>query len=504
MAGGLLKSFVIAGALSLTLTPGASTAFAQGTGVAPVDAPPVAKAACGAGDHTEKGLQGQTTPEERASGNSEKAYNCNLELVGQLRGEGAVEQNGPAYFEECAYFATANNPEQKHHGVWVVDVSDPANPKVTTYLDDTPTMLESHKSLRVSERRKLLAGVQFKGPNFAVYDVSDCRRPALLSSIDLPGSVGHMGNFAPDGRTYYVGQDFRGVGGWLHVVDLDDPRDPLELRPWQFTGDGRPHGIWLSADGTRLYAGQPGEFARPEDDTLFGPDGLVIDDVSDYQFRRRNPQVRIVSKVFWDDQGQVEEMRPITIKGRPYLISSDETGGLGGAGLEAACVRGASPFGYPNIIDITDETNPRIVASLKLEVSDAANCDKVLSDPPYLGGGIPNYSNERCVPDRDSDPKMLACSFQHAGLRIFDIRDLTQPREIAYYKPGAMRKAFLPGAGYWRPDVDMTVDRTAGYARFYKRDNGDLEIWMVSDENGFQVLRFSDGFKAANEDLFED
>src|SRR5262249_25383735 len=44
---------------------------------------PVPKAQCGASDRTESGLQGQTTSKERASGDSERGYNCNLEVVGQ-------------------------------------------------------------------------------------------------------------------------------------------------------------------------------------------------------------------------------------------------------------------------------------------------------------------------------------------------------------------------------------------------------------------------------------
>jgi hypothetical protein len=45
------------------------------------------------------------------------------------------------------------------------------------------------------------------------------------------------------------------------------------------------------AEGTRVYAGQPGEFGNTGGEV--GPDGLVIEDVSDYQFRRPNPQIRI-------------------------------------------------------------------------------------------------------------------------------------------------------------------------------------------------------------------
>src|ERR1700759_3259904 len=53
---------------------------------------PVPKAVCGSRDRVETGLQGQTTIAERMTGQSEKSYNCNLELVGQFRGEGASWQ----------------------------------------------------------------------------------------------------------------------------------------------------------------------------------------------------------------------------------------------------------------------------------------------------------------------------------------------------------------------------------------------------------------------------
>jgi len=301
----------------------------------------------------------------------------------------------------------------------------------------------------------------------------------------------------------------------MYVVDLSNPSAPKMLPPWQFLGDGRPHGVWLSQDGTRLYAGQPGQFGQPPTNSSFGPDGLVINDVSDYQMRRSNPQVRTVSKLFWDDQGQVEEMYPFSANGRQYVISSDESGGSSGAGgLPAACARGASPHGYPNVIDITDERNPKIVAQLKLEVSDNANCEKLLNDPPEVGSGaIPGYNEERCVPDRPSNPTMLACAFQMAGLRVFDIRDLTRIREMAYYKPPALRTAFLPGSGLWAPGRDRTMDRVPGYPRFVKvpanEEHGrELHIWTVSSDNGFQIVRFTEDFmqreKSLQKALFHD
>ncbi len=300
-----------------------------------------------------------------------------------------------------------------------------------------------------------------------------------------------MGGWAPDGKTYYVGQNNRGVGGTLPVVDVTDPSNPKLLLTWKFTGNGRPHDVNLNASGTRLYAGQAGVFGNTA--SSIGPDGLVILDVSDIQARRPDPQIRVLGTLFWDDQGQVEQMFPFTRNGRQYVVSTDESGGAGGAGgLKAACDRGASPYGYPQIVDVTDETKPKLVSKLRLEVNDPARCRALLTDPPDTGGGSPVYNAERCNADRANN-----------------IRDLSRPREIAYFKPPAVRKAFLPGSGSWTQAVDRTYDKISGFARFKKVPaNGtrgrEMQIWFVSDGNGLQVVRFSDAFTAAHKDLFDD
>ena len=492
----------------------------------------VPKAICGPGDHTESGLQGETTVEERFSGDSERAYNCNLELVGQepqAQFQGAFSQDGPAYSGDCAYYGTDRAATLQ--GVKVIDASDPQHPRVSAHLTDTPAALAPHETVQTNDRSHLLVVGENNGPNFAVYDISaDCRHPVLKASINMPGAQGHMGAFAPDGRTYYETQSFRGIGGFLYIVDLTDPSHPQELPPWQFFTDGRPHGLELNPEGflpgvhegTRLYAGQQGSFPFTS-----GRDGLVIEDVSDYQFRRPNPQIRIVSTLFWPDQGGAEAMIPVKIKGHPYLISTDEAGGAGGAGgWAAACARGASPFGYPQIIDVGDETNPKIIAKLRLEVNDPANCSLLLSetppDPPGTApgtnlpaiSGTTNYSEETCVADNPNNAKMLACSFQNAQLRVFDIRDLSHPKEIAYWKAGAVRTRVLPSSGSWAPGVDRTVDKIAHWVRWVNGNgngqghgNGnatELQLWTVSDGHGFQVLRFTDNFKAHHKDLFQE
>src|SRR5262249_43963060 len=148
-------------------------------------------------------------------------------------------------------------------------------------------------------------------------------------------------------------------------------------------------------------------------------------------------------------------------------IFTDE-GGSDGRGIAASCMRGLPPYGFARIIDISDETRPRIVAKLMLEVHDPDNCPITLLDPADVGGGTVNYSAHYCAVDAVSNPTMLACSYRYSGIRVFDIRNPYRPREIAYYKPPAMRTAFLPGSGIWTATRNRTVDHTASAVRFRK------------------------------------
>jgi hypothetical protein len=189
-------------------------------------------------------------------------------------------------------------------------------------------------------------------------------------------------------------------------------------------------------------------------------------------------------------------------------------------------------FGYPQIIDVADEAHPKIIAKIRLQVNDPANCASLLVEtPPDVPGTAPgtnlpaisgttNYSGESCVADNPDDTKMLACSFQNAQLRVFDVSDPIHPKEIAYWKSGAVRTKVLPASGSWKAGVDRTVDKIAHWARWVVvgKGNGngkgkgvgggngnsaDIQLWTVSDGHGFQVLQFTKSFTAQHQDLFQ-
>ena len=90
---------------------------------------------CRAGDKTESGIQGLTTPAEIAAGKQNAGFNCNVDLVGQYQGEGASWQL--TAWKNCAYFdqrltGSSGSTNMAHPGTVVVDVTNPSTPTPTT------------------------------------------------------------------------------------------------------------------------------------------------------------------------------------------------------------------------------------------------------------------------------------------------------------------------------------------------------------------------------------
>ncbi len=481
---------------------------------------PVPKAVCGPGDNPETALQGQVPAAMRAAGF--QGFSCNLQLIGQVRGEGANwqttewrEGNGKTK-KVCAYHGTAapsaSTLPRTNLGVRVIDISNPASPSNTTYLTSI-SMLDPWESLKTNQRRKLLGAVDAQngagGPEIDIYDVSgDCRYPQLLASqaiVKPDGTpiIGHEGNWAPDGLTYY-GSDLRfspanavpGNIGQYYAIDTTDTTNPVYIASWQ-TGvpGGRVHGLSVSDDGNRGYfvsigalGGSPGDLTDP---TVPPNNGLLIYDLSQIQARAPNPQVKLISSIFWKDGSVAQHTIHVTIGKKPYIIFVDEggSGGISSASQEAiACAAGVSPFPMARIIDISDETKPKIVSKLMLEVHDPANCDKVL--PDLVGLLTFTYGSHYCSVDNIHKATTLACGYFNSGIRVFDIRDPIRPREIAYYNPagtttGSNGSDHISRSGGWvagGPDwcnAQVHMDAEQG------------TLWTTCQDNGLLSLKFT-------------
>ncbi|MDV7353271.1 hypothetical protein R4282_09660 [Rhodococcus oxybenzonivorans] len=459
----------------------------------------VDRAECGPGSDQESGMQGRVPLADRRSGRSQQPYSCNLGLVGQLQGQGAGIVS--AAYGNCVYVGS-NIPtrlDRPGPGVQVVDVSDPARPRHTGTLIEPPMQAGTWESLKVDPGRGLLAGTGvglLTGiGGFSIYDVSqDCTRPRLLNpgtgtqlSLPLPITT-HEGGFSPDGRTYWAAGT---AGGQLSAIDVSNPAEPRVV--WTGLTGVSNHGFGITPDGNRMYIS-----------TLAG---ITVLDISAVQRRALFPVVPHVGRRLWSDGQLTQHTIPVTVDGAPVIFTVDE-GGSGGV----------------KVIDSSDDANLRLINTIKLEVNLPQNMDVWAQDNG--GNGAFGYDAHYCSVDRPVDPTALACGWIQSGIRVFDVRDLQDIKEIAYFVPpgqpdkagrlensthatlgsivglpligsiavaraaleGDINGADAVGPGTRPIGIDMSSDWCMSPPEF----RGD-QLWVTCMDNGFLALQFQNG-----------
>jgi hypothetical protein len=441
------------------------------------------KAVCGPGSRPETGLQGRVSPEDHQSGRAAEGFTCNTELVGSYTipnpmGTVAgfkVERYVDAAGHECAYYDTTliypTNVFDLEAGVNVLDMADPANPVLAERLV-TPAMLSPHESVLVNHERGLLvavAGYVTALPGVVdVYDISvDCRHPVLKASAPV-GVLGHESGMSPDGRTFYSASPGTPT---LAAIDLTNPSLPTLLAVMPYYS----HGLSVSADGNRIYIAGIGVsgsvLAFTDVQGIPDPNmdrGLVIVDVSQINARVPGASAREVARLQWRPGSIPQNAMPFTRNGKQYLLEIDEYGHL----LEVGAGR---------IIDISDETHPKVVSNLRLEVHNPEHFDTIRADTGADSQGQ-GYAGHYCNIPTPDNPKIVACSMILSGLRVFDISDLEHPREVAYFNAPVNPRIFpVPtGASNYAMSRPWLVPERK-------------EIWYSDVYSGFFVVRLTNG-----------
>jgi LVIVD repeat len=418
--------------------------------------------ACGPGSHPEPGVQGRVP-----AGTADNGAWCNVTLLSHQGTSGGfkVYRYVDSQGHECAFYDTALlfptnaiNAGGTSLGVAVLDMSDPAHPVQTDTLSELP-MLSPHESLNLNTRRGLLAAVNGNPTTYpgivSIYDVhADCRHPVLDSTSPV-ARLGHESGFSSDGKTFYATAT---AYTSITAIDLTDPTAPHAI--WQ--GDMTSHGMSLSDDGNRAYIADSG-----------GHDMLILD-TSEIQARKPNPQVREISRLTWASASIPQNAIPFTENGKPYVLEFDEyTAGTTGNGSP-------DDVGAARIIDISDETQPRVIANMRLQVDQPSDHHAASGDPGTTSP-VQGYAAHYCnIPTR-VDPKIVACSFIASGLRLFDISNLTAPKELGYYIAPTTPNTEngYNGADYAMSQPTIVPERH--------------EVWYTDGGSGFYVLRVAAG-----------
>src|SRR3712207_5231393 len=287
----------------------------------------------------------------------------------------------------------------------------------------------------------------------------------------MPTAVGHEGCFQSDGMVYYMAST-----DTITPIDISDPRRPRQL------SEPRPlgiHGCSTSEDGKRAYLAD------------IGTGALLVADTSEVQARKQGAQIKVIGELPTPGNDGQQSTIPIFYGGRPYIFNFSEYAEIGQPC--ASRPDRETNFGYPMIVDIADERNPKVVSKIFNEVTLPENCAAVSADSAafpsnglnkgdvfgIVGSRVFLYDSHYCSTDRTHDPTIVACASFGSGIRVYDIRDPRAPKEIAYFNPGTTNS---PAGAVANATVARPVIRS------------DLrQIWFADIAKGFYTVQFREG-----------
>jgi hypothetical protein len=430
----------------IALIPACSNGDGNGKGIVPVSAPTTL--GCGAEDTPETGIRGDIPRADQDSGRAAAGYNCGLSLVSELGVSGATQG-----YDHCAYVRTGAN------SIKVIDLKNPTNPVEVMTL----TPAGSNGAGGTSETMRVVATRARPGfparallaSGSSVYDIRDCDNPVHKGDIQWPGILPWPAGLSHDIRISLDGTKvYAGIGAVIaDISDLDHPENwtvanetcrvaanyhPLHQLPALFDlslcelgmQDQAPqlsHGPDGNDTGTRLYIGNQGIPASVwvELDTL-----RIVDLTQD------------PPKVLDTAPGPGHSIDWFRIAdGREFILHANEI-----TVPHSSCLPypRSSNLGFAFEAFITEVTGDKLVrrSTLVVDINKPENCLAKLES-----GQNPSVAYHSV--DNPYQATFAMVSFGDgfipgggvSGLRVFDIRDPSAPKEVAYFNKGALQHA---------------------------------------------------------------
>ena len=325
-----------------------------------------------------------------------------------------------------AYVGHQNGPE----GTTILDVSDPRKPKILSRLMVPNELTHTHKVRVVGDLMVTNSEYQpgsgrrneFKDAGFRIYDIADPANPRRVTFVPTFGKGVHR--FDLDESYAYISTDMEVfVGNILVIYDIRRPSRPVEVSRWWMHGQNVGGGEPPHPKGTehRLHHAM-----RSGDQMYAGcwASGVAIIDVSDIG------QPRTLSYYQYDlprpEPTHTFLKVPFPINSRTIAVSTEEERPQRGPDAE-------KPHAAFRTWDVTDPTKPQPLYTY--EVPDDAS--------PYHGRKF-RFGAHQLREHVDKDGLVYVTWFG-AGLLIIDINDPSHPREKGYIipKPGDGQKAPL-------------------------------------------------------------
>ena len=368
------------------------------------------------------------------------------------------------------------------NGVAIVDVRNPARPKQVGTIK--PAAGATQREIRADAGLGILVVMSYSlstggsGNKLEVFDIRNCTKPALQSTVDFGPRSPHefflWKDAAHPGRALaYVA--FTLFSPDLMVYDLTDPKAPSLAAVYDLGADiadlrggatgvtssngGYLHSVAVSDDGKTAYL-STWDF------------GLIVADTS--SLAARSPGAVVPASAPLQYEGNVHGA--VKVPGKPYAVLVQE-----GYATTADDItgRGGCPFGWLRMADLSNPAAPTLTGGeFKLREND---CDRATA----LNGTFTSHN-------QTVFPNVAFLPWYGGGLRAVDIANPKAPVEVGAFVPKpSFEPDFRDNRLYFRTD-----DRWTGAMWSYPVVQNGL-IYVVDIDLGLYVVRYTG--KYANE-----
>jgi hypothetical protein len=335
-----------------------------------------------------------------------------MQVVGHIDFDGAGDCMHVNIKDGVAFVAHQNG------GTSIVDVRDPSDPRRVGYLP-VPANTHSHKVqivgdvLLVNRERRYdevtpepwLAGL-------SVFDIHNPFRPREIAYWPCGGRGVHRMTYWEEPYAFVTAGSPDSTGQFLTILDLSNPSTPVEVGRWWLPGMKKGEEslrYWSEDRSVQLHHG------LPRANRLYcswWDIGFIVLDISD----KSDPQ--IVSHVELDkiDAPSRCTHTACPLPGRDALVITDE------------CVEEPPRIQYQaRLVDISDEKNPVVVSRLPIPEGDFLS----------RGGRFGPHNVHEYRPGSYQDGNRVFLAYFNAGVRVYDVSKLQDPKEIGYCIPKA-------------------------------------------------------------------
>ena len=345
----------------------------------------------------------------------------------------------------------------------IVDVSDPAHPRLVSRINTRPGT-HSHKA-RLCGNTLVINVEKYKGwkkgdkAGLAFFDISNPAQPKEISfmemgGLDTEGSGVHRFSLDRDRKLVYASASAAGYQGNITmIIDFSDPAKPKEIGRWWAPGQWIAGGEKPTWQDAQVRTHHPNRWGN----RLYVPlwhGGFSIVDISDITKPRTISHFDYHPVYAYPSHTALPVGHKIL--DRDWLIVFDEA---------------VEPIGSPKppsfmwVVDITDETKPIPVATFQVS-------EESMRGLPAGQFGA-HQPNEHVGPDN-----LVYATWFSGGLRVVDISNPYRPEEIAHYVPGPV-KGFRSAMSN-----DVFVDPKG-------------LIYLIDRYNGLDIVKLTNGVKGA-------